>query len=291
MATSGRAASSLASYWGASDAMNQFCEAKYAMTPYIAEFWNTISNIPAFIIPGMYFFFHSKTTQGGRSTLMWVLFLLMGFGSFAFHCTMRLKWELLDEIPMILIVLAGIYSKEDTHWVLRGRIKVFVFLVSFVSAGCCLYMYIAKAAYNMFVNLFTFLVVLDLVLGLICSSEPDLHGSKVARGCLLAYIASLGFGRLIWETERHFCPRNSGDALAYLHVLWHFLAGLAVFYGILADTHIRWAALGDGKAINDTDEPWPFLQLMLPHRWFGRPGARKKGGAKSDRIRSAYKRD
>ena len=53
---------------------------------------------------------------------------------------------------------------------------------------------------------------------------------------------------------------SSSEGLA--EVLWHFLAGLAVYFGSLSDAQVRYAALGTGRAVDDPEDPWP----MAPRR-------------------------
>lgn len=63
------------------------CETNYAITPYIAEFINTLSNIP-FIALGLYGFYRCR--QIGlplRYQVLQLSLALIGVGSFGFHMT------------------------------------------------------------------------------------------------------------------------------------------------------------------------------------------------------------
>lgn len=46
-------------FWGVSDSNIQWCEEDYAVTPYLAEFWNSLSSIPLFLwgLFGLYMYY------------------------------------------------------------------------------------------------------------------------------------------------------------------------------------------------------------------------------------------
>uniref|UniRef100_A0A7S1RC70 Alkaline ceramidase n=1 Tax=Alexandrium catenella TaxID=2925 RepID=A0A7S1RC70_ALECA len=264
-------------FWGPIDAAHQFCEAKYGISPYVAEFWNTFSNIPFFIIPGIYALVRGRDVLDWRLRLVWLGMVTVGCGSFLFHLTMRFKCEMLDEVPMLLLVFAGVLTKDDTHWVTSGSWKVLIhaFCIALCSVG--MYMYLSLENYEMFLGTFSAMVVLDLGLSLACASRPDGHGSWAARGCLIVYAVAISSGRLLWEVERNFCVPGKDGVLPWMHVAWHFLAGCACYFSILADMHIRWEALGVGNAIDDPVRMWPLVGL-LPKGW-RRSGDRHRKGA------------
>merc|ERR1712194_737858 len=103
----------------------------------------------------------------------------------------RFKWEMLDELPMLLLVLCAVISKDDTHWFMSGVWKHLVHLVCFTVCLGGTYLYLSGGNYEFFLHTF-----------------------------------------------------------ALLHVLWHALAGLACYFGILGDIHNRYAALGVGCAVD-----------------------------------------
>jgi len=259
-------------YWGPIDAMHQFCEAKYATSPYFAEFWNSLSNIPCFIIPGAYGLYRGWGVFDLRLSALWFNMILVGVGSFMFHGTMRFKWELLDEVPMLMLVLSGIWSKDDTHWCTSGRWKTLCHLLGLGISSVGLYMYISRGDYEMFLHTFTLVCLFDSSLTLICCSKSDHPGSHFTRCCLRAYGVTLVLGRIFWETEARLCPAGSGGPLALLHVLWHVLAGLACYFGLLCDCHNRYAVLGVGVSVDDSSRfRWPLVGLLVT-----RPAADKQ---------------
>lgn len=74
-------------FWGAPTATLDWCEENYAVTPYIAEFWNTLSNL-AMIVPGFTGFLYAfKNGVERRIMLCFISLTLVGFGSWNFHMT------------------------------------------------------------------------------------------------------------------------------------------------------------------------------------------------------------
>jgi len=263
-------------FWGPIDAMHQFCEAKYDVSPYVAEFWNTVSNIPAFVLPGVYALLRGRDVFDWRLGLVWLSMVVVGCGSFLFHLTMRFHCEMLDEVPMLLLVLSGLLTKDDTHWLSSGSRKTMLRVVGMVVCTGGMYLYLSRGVYEIFLWTFTAIILWDLGLAIACSSRPDGHGSWAARGCMIVYAISLGLGRLLWEVERSFCQAGEGGGLAWMHVAWHLLAGCACYFGILGDMHIRWAALGVGTAVDDPVRPWPLVSL-LPEGWVRAGNGHAKG--------------
>jgi len=250
-----------APFWGEINAMHQFCEAKYEASPYIAEFWNSLSNIPSFCLPALYCLYRGYGTCDLRVRMIWYSMFVVGFGSFMFHGTMRFEWEMWDEVPMFFLVLSAILSKDDVHWITSGVWKRAVHVISFGAAILGMCMYLAQSNYEIFLHAFTFVVLFDLVLSFICTQKPDPHGSHIASGLLMGYAASLGLGRIFWEIERQACHPGHGGPTALLHVLWHFLAGLSVYFGSLSNAQVRFAALGVGTAVDDPQSRWPLVWL------------------------------
>jgi dihydroceramidase len=78
-----------------------WCEANYAVTFYIAEFWNTLSSI-FIVLAGVFFFRRTTKHQYGlRFHLASLGVIVIGVGSVAFHGTLQ-KWgQVLDEVPML----------------------------------------------------------------------------------------------------------------------------------------------------------------------------------------------
>ena len=82
-------------YWGTPDISVHFCEDKYVVSEYIAEYYNTLT-AAAYVIIGCLFF-------NTRFKNISVLVMLMGLGTAILHGTLRYYGQWLDEVAMLLL--------------------------------------------------------------------------------------------------------------------------------------------------------------------------------------------
>lgn len=86
-----------------------WCELNYINSEYIAEYWNTITGI-FLIISGVMFYNLNKDLIMSNNIYIrqnfkniYNLLILVGIGTMLFHGTLLYPFQLLDEIPMILL--------------------------------------------------------------------------------------------------------------------------------------------------------------------------------------------
>ena len=113
----------LTEFWGRPTATIDWCENNYEVTNYIAEFWNTLSNLVMILLPiyGIYWSIKQKRSKKKlnnfviRNSTLSVYFALMmiGSGSWLFHMTLLYPMQLLDELPMIYGFGFGLYALFD----------------------------------------------------------------------------------------------------------------------------------------------------------------------------------
>ncbi|CAE6380953.1 unnamed protein product [Rhizoctonia solani] len=105
-------------FWGNHTSTIDWCENNYEHTQFIAETYNTLSNIP-FVVLAVVGAITVLRPNGElrplpharRFMLMHALLALVGTGSLVFHAT--LKWRaqvMFDEMPMLLVTCAALYS-------------------------------------------------------------------------------------------------------------------------------------------------------------------------------------
>lgn len=108
-----------------SDVFIKFCEPAYHYTPFIAEFWNTLSSF-TYCLASLHFIFQVNRFRKELpecfppqlvrrfhfSALAW---FILGLGSAAFHAFQTLWAELWDEIGMLLAILSLSYCLFDLH--------------------------------------------------------------------------------------------------------------------------------------------------------------------------------
>ena len=85
-----------------------WCEGNYQITEYIAEFWNTVSGM-CLVFSGILFYENNTSWIQKRSKYtanfcrLVALMVLVGVGTILFHSTLYYPFQLLDELPMILL--------------------------------------------------------------------------------------------------------------------------------------------------------------------------------------------
>lgn len=86
-------------FWGPVDSNVDWCEPNYVQSYYVAEWWNTVSNLPLFAMAA--FGWRQARRHASGETRFWAAFCflaLVGVGSTLFHATLRYWAQLLDEV-------------------------------------------------------------------------------------------------------------------------------------------------------------------------------------------------
>src|SRR5262245_39770729 len=94
-----------------------WCEPNYVVTPWVAEWWNTVSSVPiaglgAF---GLWRWSRSGPGREARFALGYALLAIVGLGSIAFHGTLLKAAQACDELPMIFCGLSYAYVLARRH--------------------------------------------------------------------------------------------------------------------------------------------------------------------------------
>lgn len=92
-----------------------WCETNYEVTPYVAEFWNTVSNL-GIILPPLLATLYIYSTQTRRHfhfrhLACFLVVIVVGVGSTLFHLTLTYGMQLMDELPMLWGGLVLMYSQ------------------------------------------------------------------------------------------------------------------------------------------------------------------------------------
>lgn len=100
-----------------------WCELDYFISEYIAEYWNTLTGI-FLCASSIYAYFKNS----GIPILYYsnVLLFFVGIGTIMFHGTLMYMWQLLDEIPMMLIVIEY-YRILTTELSLINYVQIYTF--------------------------------------------------------------------------------------------------------------------------------------------------------------------
>ncbi|EGG19513.1 alkaline dihydroceramidase [Cavenderia fasciculata] len=246
----------LSIYIGIPSASIDWCELNYTVSPFICEFYNTLSSliITFYAVYGIgHNAFHLKVINkhGFRNRLNLGLFSLavVGIGSSAFHATLLYQNQLFDELPMIITSLIMLYilmtvGEEDSNKQSPYRFKGGILGNTWLRVV----MPYLLIAYGLIVSVWIIIIrdqpkILQLSYGILIvyiiihsyylikkkglSLIDDLKSPDVYL-YVFAFIAFL-VGFVCWVTERVFC--NDGYVVRglQLHAVWHVATGLGVF--------------------------------------------------------------
>lgn len=84
-----------------------WCESNHLLSTYFAEYWNTLTGI-CILLSSLAFYYNYKTfIYESKYTINFlritVLLFIVGIGTMLFHSTLFYPFQLLDELPMILL--------------------------------------------------------------------------------------------------------------------------------------------------------------------------------------------
>ena len=99
--------------WGKPTSTIDWCESNYEVSYYVAEFWNTLSNLLIIVLTVAGFHFARRDALERRYLVSHLALLGVGLGSVLFHGTLRFGGQLMDEIPMIYMVACLVYVMRE----------------------------------------------------------------------------------------------------------------------------------------------------------------------------------
>ncbi|KAI9222021.1 ceramidase-domain-containing protein [Blastocladiella britannica] len=210
--------STIVGYWSPVTASVDWCETNYAVTPYIAEFFNATSNIFP-ILAGIALFLRARSLGlAARFQLAPLFLVLVGLGSAGFHGTLLYGPQLGDELPMIYMGLVLCYislrlrSADYPHrpWI-PYAMAVFAVIYSALHIH-----YRLVGAFHVICAL-----ILIPVAGLVIPIAKN--DQKLQRMMWTASVLLVG-SSILWGLDQAYCPTIEN---LYLHALWHVGTALA----------------------------------------------------------------
>jgi len=212
-----------------------WCEDNYTFSPYIAEFVNTVSNIIFIVMPPLLMRLHGQySLKAGRGIhLIWTLLIVVGTCSAYFHATLSLLGQLLDEMAILWVVMAGFALwyprdalpgrwKEDP----QGRRKFANLCI--VLATITTFLGFIQPILNAFILLILGVPALVL-LALQLKIEKDQRVINLGRRTIVFYLLAI----FCWLNDRLLCEFWYDLGFPYLHGAWHVLIFLASYTAIV----------------------------------------------------------
>ena len=231
-------------FWCPHTSTIDWCELNYAVTSYVAEFFNSTSALLFFGIT-MYLWIDAAYVRKhqfrlpGRYLWNYGWLALVALGSALFHATLNYEMQLLDELPMLYGMAQGFYcalTKPSAGWA--------VGLIVVDAAFTLYYLYVRDAFWH---ELMFALSVAMLVLAYLLQAHKlwrtgrpvQKTGAKRAVWTLAKGVTMVLVGLAFWLWENGHCGvlteyksfLGMPAALALeFHALWHLLSYAGVLY-------------------------------------------------------------
>nr|GEX67709.1 alkaline ceramidase-like [Tanacetum cinerariifolium] len=114
--------------------IREWCEQNYVYSSYIAEFYNTISNIPSIVLALVGLVIALSQRFEKRFSILHVSNMILSIGSMLFHATLQRLQQQGDETPMVWEMLLYIYILYSPDWHYKSTMPTFLFLYGAVFA-------------------------------------------------------------------------------------------------------------------------------------------------------------
>lgn len=265
--------------WGTQTSTLNWCEEDYNVTPYIAEFFNTVTNL-IFIYLGVMGIRDCLRYGAAKIYILSYLgYIVVGLGSMAFHATLKYSMQLADELPMIyttcIMAFATFsYSKSTLTRTLMGLGDVGLaawITAYYVTSKDPVFHQVAYAALTcavVFRGMYVMSVHLQPALEKRTSDAANIMQQMWKMAFTGIGLFLIGFS--IWIIDNTFCQylrsaRNSvllpWAAVLEGHAWWHIFTGLGAYYFIIWRVWLE-RCLDGGEA--EFLLHWPSTLMSVP---------------------------
>jgi len=213
-----------------------WCEGNYVVSPYIAEFVNTVSNFLFLLLPPLLIKLHQPYAQkcGRGIHLIWLLLMVVGLSSAYFHATLSLLGQLLDEISILWVVMAGFSmwypryalpkSWRDAGDAGREKFKWACIVLATVSTFLGFINPVANAFFLLLMGIPAIILLIQQL-----KVEQDVRVLNLGNRVVLFWTLAI----FCWVGDRFFCEFWTGIGFPYLHGCWHVLIFLCSYTAIV----------------------------------------------------------
>ncbi|SCU84838.1 LADA_0D04104g1_1 [Lachancea dasiensis] len=246
-------------FWGKPTSTIDWCEENYVVSPFVAEWSNTITN-SAFVALAMYVTWSAYYQRLEKRFVMIGIGLgTVGVGSWLFHMTLRYEYQLLDELPMIYatcIPAWSIFSEEKSvlgnrHQVPSMLRQLVIAAIVFGAAAILTIVYLVYRDPTIHQTAYAILnVIVVFSAGYLASKYVhDPLAKKNLRNTMTLSIVIFLTGYALWQLDVHFCSfwifvrrrllHLPLGVFLELHSWWHLLTGSGVYFYIVHLEYLR----------------------------------------------------
>jgi dihydroceramidase len=216
--------------------------------PYIAEFWNTITNLIFLFLSGygMVNIFQSDLER--RFLLQYASLFLIGLGSWLFHMTLVFEMQMLDELPMLYCTCVLIYNLLEMHRRNMYGMWLKLFLVVDAVGLTAAYLRNKNPLFHQVTyglqTTFILIQSIRLTTSLSKATKQQVYTARyvLSRGWMM-YIV----GFVFWVIDNHYCMElrewrqsmGAGGVMLQFHGWWHVLTGLGSYWIMVFIEYMR----------------------------------------------------
>ncbi|XP_013387674.1 alkaline ceramidase 3 [Lingula anatina] len=251
-------------FWGPVTSTVDWCETNYEVSFYIAEFWNTISNVMMILPPLVGLLFAVKDAAEGRIVGCHIGLMLVGMGSWCFHMTLLYSSQLLDEMPMIWGTCFLIYTLYEVGSPPKSHNRI-------LQCVLLLYCLFVTVVYTTTHNVIFFQVSYGImVFAIVACSIQVYRNFEHSNFLLVMGILTYGTGFLLWNVDNLYCENlrhlrqwlpAALRPLTQMHAWWHVGAGIGTYTSIIYAAHARLVYLKKNPVIEGS-----LLPIVRPGR-------------------------
>jgi len=234
-------------FWSPRTSALDWCEPNYTWSYYIAEFYNTITSLPAFFLALYGIVLTYKYGYDKRFIVVNSMVGLVGLGSAAFHGTLLYTGQIMDELPMVYASLSLLYAVLEMDSSDKG--PVYKYAAPIILGFCALFtaVYLYVPTFFIFFLLGYIACILTLVYR--CSiiyRNPQTVKSQRVFICL-AIGLYIGGWLFFWIPDIAFC--DSIQSLNF-HSWWHVTSTFGCFFMVLFSVFQRETVKGRNPKLN-----------------------------------------
>lgn len=250
----------MSSFWGPVTSTMELCEENYAHSSYIAEFYNTISNVPCILLALIGLINALRQRFEKRFSILHISNMILSIGSMVFHATLQLVLQQSDETPMVWEMLLYLYVLYSPDWHYRSTMPTFLFLYG--------------AAFAVVHSLVRFRIGFKVhYIGLCLLGVPRMYKYYIhtkdvaARRLAHLYVATICLGSLCWLFDRFFCKKMSHWYVnPQGHAWWHVLMGFNSYFANTFLMYCRAQQLGWEPRVIRIFGFFPYVKISKPKK-------------------------
>lgn len=227
-----------------------WCEPNYVVSPYVAEWWNTLSSLPIAALGMLGMVLALRATAPVRFVVGFAVMAVIGWGSAGFHGTLLAAAQASDELPMVYLSLVFAYILRWRHapdapdpqtraamrrWMLGLGLYGVVFTALYFSFEAYFQLFIWTYA-----AIVTYLVVQTLRLSFGAQGHPTERRLFLLSGGV--YVGGVG---LLWIPEHVLLGCEHPAQAFQLHAFFHLTSAVGTYAWLLWALHHRSRALGE----------------------------------------------